>query len=65
MGCGQYSWGNRRNLAKGKPGVNNFVSFQFTSDFQEQDIVYGGDKKLEQICLEGPVATPFEGEVNI
>ncbi|MBC9785151.1 nitrogenase molybdenum-iron protein alpha chain [Heliobacterium chlorum] len=52
VGCGYYSWGNRRNLAEGELGVNNFVPFQFTSDFSENDIVYGGDKKLEQICRE-------------
>ena len=52
VGCGYYSWSTRRNLAQGKPGVNNFVPFQFTSDFQEQDIVYGGAKKLEEIGRE-------------
>ena len=52
VGCGYYSWSTRRNLAQGKPGVDNFVPFQFTSDFQEQDIVYGGAQKLETICRE-------------
>jgi len=52
VGCGHYSWGTRRNLAQGKPGVDNFVPFHFTSDFQEKDIVFGGDKKLEQIIRE-------------
>jgi len=49
VGCGYYSWSTRRNLAEGKIGVNNFVPFQFTSDFQEKDIVYGGAQKLEEI----------------
>ncbi len=48
VGCGYYSWSTRRNLAEGTVGVDNFVPFQFTSDFQENDIVYGGDKKLER-----------------
>ncbi len=52
VGCGQYSWGNRRNLTSGKIGVNNFGMFHFTSDFQEKDIVYGGDKNLEQLLRE-------------
>lgn len=52
VGCGYYSWSTRRNLAQGKPGVNNFVPFQFTSDFQEKDIVYGGARNLEQIGRE-------------
>ncbi|MDA8228757.1 MAG: nitrogenase molybdenum-iron protein alpha chain [Desulfitobacterium hafniense] len=52
VGCGYYSWSTRRNLAEGTIGVDNFVPFQFTSDFQENDIVYGGDKKLERILRE-------------
>jgi nitrogenase molybdenum-iron protein alpha chain len=52
VGCGHYSWSTRRNLASGKPGVNNFVPFQFTSDYQERDIVYGGAEKLATICRE-------------
>lgn len=52
VGCGQYSWGTRRNYSNGVLGVNNFVAMQVTSDFQERDIVFGGDKKLEQICRE-------------
>ena len=46
VGCGWYSWGTRRNLMSGINGVNQFA-MQFTSDFQEKDIVYGGDKKLK------------------
>ncbi|KLU60896.1 nitrogenase molybdenum-iron protein alpha chain [Peptococcaceae bacterium CEB3] len=52
VGCGYYSWATRRNLAEGTIGWDNFVPFQFTSDFQENDIVYGGDKKLERILRE-------------
>src|SRR6185369_9232569 len=48
VGCGWYSWGTRRNLMTGKLGVDQF-GMQFTSDFQEQDIVYGGDKKRKQV----------------
>ncbi len=52
VGCGYYSWSTRRNLAQGKPGVDNFVPFQFTSDFQEKDIVYGGARILKEIGRE-------------
>ena len=48
VGCGYYSWSTRRNLAQGTPGVDNFVPFQFTSDYQERDIVYGGAQRLER-----------------
>src|SRR5512133_288913 len=51
VGCGWYSWGTRRNLMTGKLGVDQFA-MQFTSDFQEKDIVYGGDKKLKQLLIE-------------
>jgi len=52
VGCGHYSWGQRRNYASGTAGVDNFVVMQITSDFQEKDIVFGGDKKLGSMCDE-------------
>jgi nitrogenase molybdenum-iron protein alpha chain len=52
VGCGWYSWGTRRNLVDGKTGVDVFMAMQFTSDYQERDIVYGGDKKLATIIRE-------------
>jgi nitrogenase molybdenum-iron protein alpha chain len=52
IGCGYYSWGTRRNLVEGQTGVDVFANMQFTTDFQERDIVYGGDKKLAQVCHE-------------
>ena len=57
VGCGWYSWGTRRNLMSGINGVNQFA-MQFTSDFQEKDIVYGGDKKLEDAARGGAGALP-------
>ena len=48
VGCGQYSWSQRRNYYIGKTGIDTFVTMQFTSDFQERDIVFGGDKKARQ-----------------
>jgi nitrogenase molybdenum-iron protein alpha chain len=47
--CGQYSWAARRNCYIGTTGIDTFVTMQFTSDFQERDIVFGGDKKLDRI----------------
>ena len=52
VGCGQYSWGSRRNYYIGTTGVDSFGTMQFTSDFQEKDIVFGGDKKLEKVMDE-------------
>lgn len=65
VGCGHYSWGTRRNLASGIPGVDNFVPFQFTSDFQEKDIVYGGDKKLEVLLREVKILFPLAKGISI
>ncbi|MEW5788983.1 MAG: nitrogenase molybdenum-iron protein alpha chain [Pseudomonadota bacterium] len=52
VGCGQYSRAGRRNYYIGTTGVNTFVTMNFTSDFQEKDIVFGGDKKLAKIITE-------------
>lgn len=65
VGCGQYSWGTRRNYASGTLGVNNFVAMQVTSDFQEKDIVFGGDKKLEKICREIKDMFPLAKGISI
>lgn len=65
IGCGYYSWGTRRNLASGKAGVDNFVPFHFTSDYQERDIVYGGDKRLEEILREIKALFPLAQGITI
>jgi len=65
VGCGHYSWATRRNLAEGITGVNNFVPFHFTSDFQERDIVFGGDKKLDQIIHEINTLFPLNNGISI
>ncbi len=46
IGCGQYSRAGRRNYYTGLTGVNAFGTMNITTDFQERDIVFGGDKKL-------------------
>ncbi|WP_027417120.1 nitrogenase molybdenum-iron protein alpha chain [Aneurinibacillus terranovensis] len=65
VGCGQYSWGTRRNYSNGTLGVDNFVAMQVTSDFQERNIVFGGDKKLEQICREIKEMFPLAKGITI
>lgn len=65
VGCGQYSWGTRRNYANGTLGVNNFTAMQVTSDFQERDIVFGGDKKLEALCKEVKEMFPLAKGISI
>ncbi len=52
IGCGSYSWASRRNYYNGETGVNSFGTMVFTTDFQEKDIVYGGDKNLDAAISE-------------
>ena len=52
VGCGQYSRAGRRNYYVGITGINTFGTMNFTSDFQEKDIVFGGDKKLVKLIEE-------------
>jgi nitrogenase molybdenum-iron protein alpha chain len=52
IGCGYYSWGTRRNKAKAEEGGQNFVPYCFSTDMQESDIVFGGEKKLEKAIAE-------------
>jgi len=65
VGCGQYSWGTRRNYASGTSGVDNFVVMQITSDFQEKDIVFGGDKKLNTVLDEINQLFPLARGISI
>ncbi|ORJ58749.1 nitrogenase molybdenum-iron protein alpha chain [Geothermobacter hydrogeniphilus] len=64
VGCGMYSWGTRRNLMQGKPGVTSFP-YNFTSDFQERDIVYGGDKKLMKLLREANELFPLNKGLSV
>ncbi|NCO50970.1 MAG: nitrogenase molybdenum-iron protein alpha chain [Deltaproteobacteria bacterium] len=64
IGCGVYSWGTRRNLMHGIPGVTSFP-MDFTSDFQERDIVYGGDKKLETLLREANELFPLNKGLSV
>ena len=65
VGCGQYSWASRRNYYIGTTGVDTFGTMQFTSDFQEKDIVFGGDKKLAKIIDEIEVLFPLNKGISV
>jgi len=65
VGCGQYSWSQRRNYYTGTTGVDTFVTMQFTSDFQERDIVFGGDKKLTKIIDEIETLFPLNRGITV
>ncbi len=54
VGCGFYSWLTRRNQTdpKASPDHHNFMTYCFTTDMQEKEIVFGGEKKLRQAVRE-------------
>ncbi len=65
VGCGQYSWSQRRNYFNGTVGVDSFVTMQVTSDFQERDIVFGGDKNLDAMIDELDTMFPLAKGISI
>ncbi|MFZ1986572.1 MAG: nitrogenase molybdenum-iron protein alpha chain [Desulfatitalea sp.] len=48
VGCGFYSWLTRRNQTDpdSSPDGHNFMPYCFTTDMQEEQIIFGGEKKL-------------------
>ena len=65
VGCGQYSRAGRRNYYVGHTGVNTFGTMNFTSDFQEKDIVFGGDKKLDKLLDEIEMLFPLAKGLSV
>ncbi|TCK92902.1 Mo-nitrogenase MoFe protein subunit NifD precursor [Natranaerovirga hydrolytica] len=61
IGCSYYAWNTRRNKGKKREDGKNFLEYCFSTDMQESDIVFGGEKKLakaidEAVELFNPVA---------
>ena len=53
IGCGFYSWLTRRNQTKPPTDADeNFIPYCFSTDMQEEDIVFGGVKRLRQAIQE-------------
>ena len=50
IGCGYYSWLTRRNQTDPEttPDGHNFMPYCFSTDMQDQEIIFGGEKKLKQ-----------------
>jgi nitrogenase molybdenum-iron protein alpha chain len=47
IGCGFYSWLTRRNQTRPTgPEDHNFMTYCFSTDMQEDQIIFGGEKKL-------------------
>ena len=65
VGCGQYSRAGRRNYYIGTTGVDTFVTMNFTTDFSEKDIVFGGDTKLKKALTEIDELFPLNNGISI
>lgn len=53
IGCGYYSWLSRRNLVRSKnPGDTNYLQYAMSTDMMEEQIIFGGEKKLKQAVQE-------------
>ncbi len=53
IGCGFYSWLTRRNQTRPDgPEDENFMTYCFSTDMQEENIVFGGEKKLRAAIQE-------------
>lgn len=65
VGCGAYSRAGRRNYYVGTTGVNVYGTMNFTSDFQEKDIVFGGDKKLDKLIDEIDQLFPLNKGITV
>ncbi len=54
VGCGFYSWLTRRNQTDPQTTADghNFMTYCFTTDMQDEEIIFGGEKKLKQAIQE-------------
>jgi nitrogenase molybdenum-iron protein alpha chain len=53
IGCGFYSWLTRRNQTRPKSqGHTNFMPYALSTDMQEDQIIFGGEKKLKKAIEE-------------
>ncbi len=53
IGCGFYSWLTRRNQTRPPSDQDdNYMTYCFSSDMQDNDIVFGGEKKLKKAIQE-------------
>ncbi len=52
IGCGFYSWLTRRNQTDAGPDGDNYMPYCFSTDMQDSDIIFGGEKKLEKAIQE-------------
>lgn len=52
IGCAFYSWLTRRNQTDAGEDGANFMTYCFSTDMQDSDIIFGGEKKLAKAIQE-------------
>lgn len=52
IGCGFYSWLTRRNQTDAGEDGENFMNYCFSTDMQDSNVVFGGEKKLREAIQE-------------
>ena len=53
IGCSFYAWLTRRNQTKPVTAEDaNYIPYCFSTDMQEEEIIFGGEKKLKQAVQE-------------
>lgn len=52
IGCSYYAWLTRRNQTDPGPEGENYMMYAYSTDLQDENIVFGGEKKLKQAIRE-------------
>ncbi len=52
IGCSFYAWLTRRNQTDAGPDGENYMTYCFSTDMQDSDIIFGGEKKLKKAIQE-------------
>lgn len=52
IGCSFYAWLTRRNQTRPTEGEDNYITYCFSTDMQDENIVFGGEAKLKEAIRE-------------
>ncbi|MDD2304412.1 MAG: nitrogenase molybdenum-iron protein alpha chain [Prolixibacteraceae bacterium] len=52
IGCSFYAWLTRRNQTRPLEGEDNYITYSFSTDMQDSNIVFGGEAKLKEAVRE-------------
>ena len=52
IGCSFYAWLTRRNQTRAAENEDNYITYCFSTDMQDENIVFGGEAKLKDAVRE-------------